>query len=84
MTPAFYEQMSTLLDEIITIRKVKAIEYEEYLKRIADLTLKVQSGQTDETPKRLDTPGKRALYNNLHQDEALALKIDRNVKEYAR
>jgi len=30
--PAFYEKMSTLLDEIITARKAKAIEYEKYLK----------------------------------------------------
>jgi type I restriction enzyme R subunit len=35
--PAYYEKMSTLLDEIIAARKAKAIEYEEYLKRIADL-----------------------------------------------
>ena len=34
--PAFYEKMSTLLDEIIAARKAKAIEYEEYLKWIAE------------------------------------------------
>ena len=28
----------------------------------------------------LDTPGKRALFNNLGKDEALALKIDAEVK----
>ena len=32
--PAFYEKMSTLLDEIIAARKAKAIEYEEYLKQM--------------------------------------------------
>lgn len=63
--PAFYEKMSTLLDEIIAARKARAIEYEVYLKRIADLTKKVEAGHSDETPKQLDTPGKRALYNNL-------------------
>jgi type I restriction enzyme R subunit len=35
--PAYYEKMSELLDEIIAARKAKAIEYEEYLKRIAEL-----------------------------------------------
>ena len=35
--PAYYEKMSALLDEIIAARKAKAIEYEEYLKRIAAL-----------------------------------------------
>ena len=78
--PAFYEKMSTLLDEIIAARKAKAIEYEEYLKRIAELTREAQAGHADDLPETLDTPGKRALWNNLGQDEALALKIDQAVK----
>ena len=40
--PAYYDKMSALLDEIIAARKAKAIEYEEYLKRIAELAKKVQ------------------------------------------
>ncbi len=62
--PAFYEKMSTLLDEIIAARKAKAIEYEEYLKRMGELTKSVAKGHSDDTPTQLDTPGKRALYNN--------------------
>ena len=72
---------SGLLDEIIAARKAKAIEYEEYLRRIAELAQKVQTGTAETTPEALDTPGKRALYNNLAQNEALALKIDKKVKE---
>jgi len=79
--PAFYEKMSALLDEIIAARKAKAIEYEEYLKRIAELAKRVEAGQSEETPAKLDTPGKRALYNNLAQNEKLALKIDEAVKK---
>jgi type I restriction enzyme R subunit len=79
--PAFYEKMSALLDEIITARKAKAIEYEEYLKRIAELAKRVEAGQSEETPKTLDTPGKRALYNNLNQNEELALRLDEIVKK---
>jgi type I restriction enzyme R subunit len=78
--PAFYESMSALLDEIIAARKAKAIEYEEYLKRIADLTVKVLAGKAAETPAELDTPGKRALWNNLGKDEELALKIDASIR----
>ncbi|WP_031435379.1 type I restriction endonuclease subunit R [Methylomarinum vadi] len=63
--PEFYEKMSALLDEIIALRKAKAIEYEEFLQRIAELAKKVQAGKGDDTPQKLDTPGKRALYNNL-------------------
>ena len=63
--PAYYEKMSALLDEIIAARKSKAIEYEAYLKRIAELAKKVEAGFAESTPVTLDTPGKRALYNNL-------------------
>jgi type I restriction enzyme R subunit len=78
--PAFFDSMSKLLDEIIADRKAKAIEYEEYLRRIADIAKKVNAGKTDETPEELDTAGKRALYNNLKNDKALALRIDEAVK----
>ncbi|MCL4315468.1 MAG: HsdR family type I site-specific deoxyribonuclease [Gammaproteobacteria bacterium] len=63
--PAYYEKMSVLLDEIIASRKAKAIEYEDYLKRIAELARKVEIGYSEEAPEKLNTPGKRAIYNNL-------------------
>ena len=79
--PEFYEKMSALLSEIIVARKAKAIKYEEYLRQIAELARKVSQGHASDMPKRLDSPGKRALYNNLGQDEELALKVDAAVKE---
>lgn len=63
--PAYFEKMSALLDEIIKLRKEKAIEYEEYLKRVAEIATRVQAGKADDVPVTLDSPGKRALYNNL-------------------
>jgi type I restriction enzyme R subunit len=63
--PAFYEKMSTLLDEIIADLKARAIDYEGYLKRIAVVVRAVELGHAEDTPFRLDTPGKRALYRNL-------------------
>ena len=79
--PAFYETMSSLLEEIIIARKAKAIEYEEYLRRIEELAKKVETGQSAETPPKLDTRGKRALWNNLNQNEVLALRIDEAVRK---
>lgn len=79
--PAYYEKMSVLLDEIIAARKSKAIEYEEYLQRIAELAKRVEAGQSEETPKALDTPGRRALYHNLKQDDSMALRIDEAVRK---
>ena len=79
--PAFYENMSALLEEIIAARKAKAIEYEEYLKRIAELAQKVDAGKAEDTPETLDTPGKRALYNNLKKDGKMSAGADRVAEE---
>jgi type I restriction enzyme, R subunit len=78
--PAFYDKMSALLDEVLADLKAMRIDYEAFLKRIADVAKQVQLGKSDDTPVKLNTPGKRALYNNLNQDEALALKIDETVR----
>ncbi|MBD5781054.1 HsdR family type I site-specific deoxyribonuclease [Pelagicoccus sp. NFK12] len=68
--PAYYERMSVLLDEIIAARRRKAIDYEEYLRRIAELARSVQSGDANDVPEVLRTPGQRALYNNLKSEAA--------------
>ena len=56
------------------------IDYEEFLKRIAELCEASAGGQGGRHAGELNTPGKRALFNNLSQDEALALKIDETVR----
>jgi len=64
--PAYYDRMSKLLAEIIADLQTRRLDYESYLKRIADLAKQVQSGQADDTPEALKkSPGLRALYNNL-------------------
>jgi type I restriction enzyme, R subunit len=78
--PAFYDKMSALLNEIIADLKARRIDYEAFLKRIAELAKQVQAAKAADTPEKLNTPGKRALYNNLNKDEALALKIDETVR----
>ncbi len=77
--PAFFEEMSKLLNEIIKERRANAISYEEYLKKIAELASNVQKGKTTVTPDAIKTPGQRALYNNLGKDEKLALAIHQKI-----
>jgi type I restriction enzyme R subunit len=48
---------------------------------MTEVAKQVQAGQAKSTPEALNTQGKRALYNNLHGDEALALKIDETVRK---
>ena len=94
--PAYFERMSKLLDEIIEARKAKALEYEEYLKQIHDLVKKVKTGHSETVPQELNTPGKRAIFNNLRPvrdghvggprpeygdaDVKLAIRIDETVR----
>ena len=82
LDPAFFNEMSVLLDEIIKQRRENAIEYEEYLKRIADLASKVNAGKSESTPDHIKTNGQRALYNNLEKDESLALMVHDAVVKY--
>ena len=69
--PAYFEKMSALLDELIKLRKDRAIEYEEYLRRIASLVTQVQTGNVRASPAKLDSPGKRAVFNNLRNSPVL-------------
>ncbi len=78
--PAFYDSMAALLNDVLADLRANRITYEEFLQKIGDLAMRVESGKADGTPVALDTPGKRALFNNLGKDETLALKIDAEVK----
>ena len=79
--PAFFAKMSALLAEIIAKRKDKALKYEEYLKEIAVLARMVEEGTSPDIPSTLNSHGKRALYNNLEQDEQLALQLDAAIRK---
>ncbi|MBL7692602.1 MAG: HsdR family type I site-specific deoxyribonuclease [Flavipsychrobacter sp.] len=81
LDPAFYDEMSKLLHTIIEERRAQAIEYEEYLRKIAALVNTVSAGKADDTPAQLRTPALRALYNNLGKNEALAVQIHHTVIE---
>lgn len=64
--PAFYEKMSQLLDEVIADRKRKAIEYEAYLRRIAELASQAVAGHAEDAPEALKkSKAMRAIYDNL-------------------
>lgn len=82
--PAFYESMSTLLAEIIKERKDNAINYAEYLKKIAKLVQQINEGKGDDTPEVLKTPAQRALFNNLGKDAQLAILIDSAIRKSKR
>jgi len=82
INPKYYEKMSALLDALIAQRKQEALNYAAYLAKIVELTKQVKDGPGGTAyPKSLDTAAKKALYDNLGKDEALALKVDAVVRE---
>lgn len=82
VNPKYYEQMSVLLDELILLRRQKAIEYQEYLERIRELSSNVIQPSTSQSeyPPSMDTGAKRAFYDNFGKDELLATKIDTAIR----
>ena len=82
VNPKYYEHMSTLLDELIQLRRQKAIEYQEYLEKIRELSQKVKRPQQSKSdyPDSMDTQAKRAFYDNFGKDEVLATKIDSAIR----
>jgi type I restriction enzyme, R subunit len=73
--------MSELLDALIEQRRKEALDYQEYLHKIVELTKKVANPEAGGTyPKAMNTPAKRALYDNLGKDETLALTVNEAVQ----
>ncbi len=80
INPRYYERMSELLDALIRERRAGALGYREYLAKIVDLAEQIgRPGDGARYPETLDTPGKQALYDNLGEDEAIALAVHEAV-----
>ncbi len=86
VNPKYYEQMSALLDDLIKQRHDDKIAYEDYLKEVTALAAKVKQGEDgDPRPSSVNTPRRRAIYDNLPPDmgaatrELVTLAIDRAV-----
>jgi type I restriction enzyme R subunit len=81
INPKYYEKMSELLDTLIQERQNQAQEYEQYLASIIELAQRVQDPTGGTTyPTSLNTRAKRALYDNLGQNEQLAISLDAKIQ----
>ncbi|MFD0750616.1 type I restriction endonuclease subunit R [Mucilaginibacter calamicampi] len=79
LDPKYFEKMSALLQELIEERKRGAINYEEYLRKMAVLARDVKNSSASDIPRTLNTKGKVAIYHIL-ADESLALACDDAIK----
>lgn len=84
INPKYFEKMSELLEELVAQRRRDAISYKEYLRQIAELAKQVKTPNLVDYPAALNTPGKRALYDNFFpQQEGTTLLVDETLHENA-
>jgi len=79
--PMYYAKMSALLDELIKLRKEATSDYEKYLQEVIELAGKVKKpNASQQYPDSLDSHAKRALFDNLGSNEALANDLDKQIR----
>ncbi|GAA6997825.1 HsdR family type I site-specific deoxyribonuclease [Helicobacter pylori] len=79
--PKYYEKLSSLLNDLINQFREKKLTYLEYLQQIHNLAKQVIHKEDKNYPKKINTNALKTLYNNLDQNEALALEIDACIRD---
>ncbi len=83
INPKYYEKMSAILDELIKARREGAIAYEKMLEKYVELVKNTENPENNPRyPESIRHSGAlRALFDNCGEDEALALALDKAVRE---
>jgi type I restriction enzyme R subunit len=81
VNPAYYDNMSRILDGLLEERKRGVLDYKEYLAKLLEHAKKVQSGESDTSyPEWVKTRGQRALVDRVYPNVEIALELDTAVK----
>jgi type I restriction enzyme R subunit len=81
MNPKYYDRMSELLDALLEERRKGALEYKDFLTKLLAQAAKLGKGESDtEYPDWADNGARRALFDFLNPDLALAVDVDRAVR----
>ena len=84
INPKYFDKMSELLDALVEKLRQEAIEYQEYLRQVAELARKISDpNRGGNYPESINTAGKRALYDFLFEDEGLVIEVDKAIRESA-
>ena len=77
INPKYFDRMSELLDALIEQRRKSAIEYKDYLEKLTELAKQVVHPESTRSyPASIDTGARRALFDNVYENERVALQID--------
>ena len=84
LDPAYFDEMSTILEGIILERRQGVADYAESMRRVGELAGRVNEGNRQEVPDSLQRPEQRALYGLLGKQEELTVRVDRAITANAR
>lgn len=79
--PKYYQKLSSLLNDLINQFREKKLTYLEYLQQIHNLAKQVIHKEDKNYPKKINTNALKTLYDNLDQNEALALEVDACIRD---
>ncbi|GAA6845056.1 hypothetical protein CHC108_04720 [Helicobacter pylori] len=79
--PKYYEKLSSLLNDLINQFREKKLTYLEYLQQIHNLAKQVIHKEDKNYPEKINTNALKTLYDNLDENEPLALKIDACIRD---
>lgn len=70
INPRYYNKMSELLKELIDMKKDQNLDYQDYIKHLVELVMKVKNPETSgEYPTSIHNVRLRGLYDVLDKDE---------------
>ena len=79
--PKYFAAMSELLDAILEERRNGAIEYEEFLRKVASLASRITGRDgLGKYPDAIVSDPQRAFYDNLGGDAGLAVQLDEAIR----
>ncbi|KMZ49669.1 restriction endonuclease subunit R [Helicobacter pylori] len=79
--PKYYEKLSSLLNDLINQFREKKLTYLEYLQQIQNLSEQVIRKEDKNYPTKINTNALKTLYDNLDENEALALETDACIRD---
>ncbi len=78
--PKYFATMSELLDAVLQERRDNAIEYQEFLNKMAELAKKVAARTgTGDYPEAIRNGPRRAFFDNSDRNESLAVQLDEAI-----
>ena len=80
VNPAYYDDMSKILEELIEKCKSDSENYQKYLERLAELAKRVVDPSAGASyPDVINTNALVALFDNLEKNENLAIKVNKVI-----